>query len=322
MLSGPRLVLSVVREPRSSELPGALTDAMLRSAKALREEGIHPDTLKTLVATGELHRVRHGVYAGDATPEGAEGHRRLIDATMPLLAPESVVSHHSAAVLHQLPVWLPPDAPICVTRPGDGRSWRSRHVRVRTARLPPEAIVSVAGHPVTALEQTLCDHARHVTYPRAVAVFDAGLRAGADRQLLGEIIATAGRGPGVGIARRAWQFADPAAENPGESISRVMLDRVGLPTPHCQREIRDPRTGEFVARADFAWDEQRIVGEFDGRMKYAGTYGDPAEVVMAEKAREQRLREAGWGVIRWTWAELSQPEVIRRRWESEVRRRA
>ncbi len=47
--------------------------------------------------------------------------------------------------------------------------------------------------------------------------------------------------------------------------------------------------------------------EFDGRMKYAS--GDPS-VLWAEKRREDRLREAGYIVIRVTWADLKEPARI------------
>jgi hypothetical protein len=34
------------------------------------------------------------------------------------------------------------------------------------------------------------------------------------------------------------------------------------------------------------------------------------EVLIAEKRREERLRELGWMVIRWTWQDLTRPEAL------------
>lgn len=55
----------------------------------------------------------------------------------------------------------------------------------------------------------------------------------------------------------------------------------------------------------------RVVGEFDGRVMYgrpgiASVSGDaPADVVWAEKRREDSLRATGVQVVRWTWADLA-----------------
>jgi hypothetical protein len=34
------------------------------------------------------------------------------------------------------------------------------------------------------------------------------------------------------------------------------------------------------------------------------------DAVFREKLREDRIRDLGWGVVRWTWSDLQQPEVI------------
>ena len=63
-------------------------------------------------------------------------------------------------------------------------------------------------------------------------------------------------------------------------------------------------TGPFT---DFAWPEQRTVGEFDGKIKY-GRLRKPGQtagdVVFDEKLREDAIRAQGWEVVRWTWADL------------------
>lgn len=60
--------------------------------------------------------------------------------------------------------------------------------------------------------------------------------------------------------------------------------------------------------------------EFDGFVKYsrADPYRldrCPTEVLVAEKIREDRLRELGWIVLRVTWSELDDPAALRRRVE-------
>jgi hypothetical protein len=79
-----------------------------------------------------------------------------------------------------------------------------------------------------------------------------------------------------------------------------------VPAPDLQREIFDERH-LLVGRSDFCWEEQQTLGEFDGRIKY-GRLLKPGEsisdAVYAEKIREDRLRDLGWQVVRWTWSDL------------------
>jgi len=53
-----------------------------------------------------------------------------------------------------------------------------------------------------------------------------------------------------------------------------------------------------------------VILEFDGALKYGGT---GADALIAEKVREDRLRDLGYEVVRVTWADLAQPlELIAR----------
>jgi very-short-patch-repair endonuclease len=65
-------------------------------------------------------------------------------------------------------------------------------------------------------------------------------------------------------------------------------------------EIRDS-VGKLLGRVDFLL-ERRLIVEFDGAQKY-----DSAEVVVAEKWREDRLRELGYSFARVSWADLDRP---------------
>jgi very-short-patch-repair endonuclease len=88
-----------------------------------------------------------------------------------------------------------------------------------------------------------------------------------------------------------------------------------LPAPDLQQDIFDEQ-GTFVARVDFLWKEQRTIGEFDGKIKY-GQMLKPSqsieEVLFEEKRREDALRDLGWQIVRWLWADIYRPGVIRDR---------
>ena len=110
----------------------------------------------------------------------------------------------------------------------------------------------------------------------------------------------------------------PTASACRESISRARFLEVGLPAPELQVEVY-MKSGLWVARGDFGWREKRVIGEFDGKVKYVGTPDEVADAVMREKAREQAIRDAGWWVVRWTWKDLGDPKALRQRIEAAFR---
>jgi len=165
--------------------------------------------------------------------------------------------------------------------------------------------------------RTVIDLARSVPFEQGVVAADAALHARlvTPEDLLREAERAAGR-TGAGRARAVVAFADGRSESVGESRSRVLMHRAGLAAPTLQVAIMDA-TGREVARSDFGYPDLRVAGEFDGKIKYGRLVrpGEaPGDVVFQEKRREDAIRDAGWIVIRWVWAELSRPEVIIARW--------
>jgi len=107
------------------------------------------------------------------------------------------------------------------------------------------------------------------------------------------------------------EFADPLAQSPLESISRLQIARAGLPRPELQRPIF--LEGRKVATTDFAWPEFGVVGECDGMSKYAQLLdpGDtPDQAIMREKRREELIRQAGWWIVRWDFALAMRPHLL------------
>jgi hypothetical protein len=178
----------------------------------------------------------------------------------------------------------------------------------------------IDGVRVTSAARAVVDIARTAEFESAVAVADAALRLRArrvepptssrlrERGVTGPDLDAAVRRatgwPGVPDARRVVAFADARSESVGESRSRVAIALAGLPPPQLQWPV--PLDGS-TAYTDFAWPEQRTVGEFDGRVKYGRLLRSgqsPGDVVYAEKLREDAIRAADWEVVRWRWADL------------------
>jgi hypothetical protein len=67
----------------------------------------------------------------------------------------------------------------------------------------------------------------------------------------------------------------------------------------------------------------RAVGEFDGLAKYGVLLQpgqDPRDAVVAEKRREDAIRDEDWHVTRWVWSELEPFDAVARRIERSFRR--
>jgi len=103
---------------------------------------------------------------------------------------------------------------------------------------------------------------------------------------------------GRGIARvRQWAgIIDPRLESALEAESWVAFHRGHLPIPHPQVLVRGA-SGRWY-RADFGWG--KILGEADGALKYR----DPTDL-WKEKRRQEDLEQAGFIIVRWTWAEIT-----------------
>lgn len=284
----------------------------VKLARELLDAGMDARALRVLRRDGALARVRYGAYSEKVESDARAAHLQLIEATWPLVGGNAVLSHGSAAALHGLPLWGSLLERVSITRPTGGHGELSSHLHSWRAPLTESEITTVDGMRTTTMARTAVDAALSLPYERAVAVMDAALHAGASAVLVGETIGSASRRRGVRTARSSFAFADGRAESVGESISRVRMAQVGLPLPDLQFRVLD-RFGYFVARTDFCWPDKRVVGEFDGKVKYTGTESQVARAVMDEKRREQAIRDAGWWVVRWGWDDLADRTAFRRR---------
>ncbi|WP_369258014.1 type IV toxin-antitoxin system AbiEi family antitoxin domain-containing protein [Geodermatophilus amargosae] len=284
---------------------------VLRRSEAVAA-GLNDAELARAVRRGELTRIRRGAYVDPTC--GLSEHRALVLATAPALRDGSVVSHASAAVLHGLPLWRVDGERVHVTRRPPAAGSGSARVHLHVARLPDDEVTLADGVPVTTLARTVVDLARSASFESAVVVADAALASGSlSRGDLTGCLERMGAVPGSRRAARVTGFADGRSESVGESRSRVLLHRLGIPAPDLQVRLVRPNRS-VIGRCDFGWQAHRTVGEFDGRVKYRAAEGrDPGDVVFREKLREDEIRDAGWEVARWTWADLEIPSVVDRR---------
>ncbi|SFL22579.1 type IV toxin-antitoxin system AbiEi family antitoxin domain-containing protein [Geodermatophilus ruber] len=292
--------------------PADSTPALLLRRDAVGT-GWSDDELARLVRAGDLVRLRRGAYVDSVLPAGpAAQHRLLVRATMAGLRRSAIVSHQSAAVLLGLPLWDVALDRVHVTRQPRAWDFTSGVVRCHVARIRDDEIVEVDGLAVTSPVRTALDLARSLPHEAAVVALDAALHAAllSHDELRARLFDVVGT-PGSRSAARAVADADARSESVGESRSRVILHRWKLAPSALQFEVR--RDGLLIARTDFAWEDERLVGEFDGRIKYGRLLRpgqDPGDAVFAEKRREDGIRDEDWSVTRWVWAELQRPHRL------------
>lgn len=274
--------------------------------------GFSTSDITTRVRQGKLTRLRRGVYAlpADCSPEVE--HRRLIAAGRTVVSDSSVVSHVSAGVLHGLPVPRKQLDVISMTRLTSGHGELSSCMRIRHTALSEDEVTEIDGARVTTLARTVFDLARSLPFEWGVMACDAAYRSGLNSAALHAASHRHPRLRGSPRARRVADFGDGRSESAAESLSRLQMFRTGIPVPSLQHELFDAN-GEFVARPDFLWPEYRLVGEVDGRSKYGEllrTGQDPIDAIMAEKRREESIRQLGYWIVRWDWDQAWRPAEL------------
>ncbi|MCT1458782.1 type IV toxin-antitoxin system AbiEi family antitoxin domain-containing protein [Aestuariimicrobium sp. p3-SID1156] len=286
------------------------------TTQQLYATGLGPHQIRREVTSGTLTRVRHGLYRRGEAPDAPREEHQLLATTW-----DGVLGFESAAVLHGLPLLKDPPALAQFLRPGTGRS-NSRSGRVlRSAPLPDHHITDVEGRAVTTIPRTVVDVTRRGGVEAGLVPWEAARRRAMlaeeldefDREA-SEVVELLVRRHGIEAARIARDVASSLSESPMETRSRWAMRQLGLPEPVQQFEVYS-RDGEFLGRADFAWPELGVLGEYDGQDKYdrlARRGESPAQVVRREKRRQESMEQEGWIVVRWGIEEVIIPRKLQR----------
>jgi hypothetical protein len=165
------------------------------------------------------------------------------------------------------------------------------------------------GIDVTTPERTVCDLGRVLGDGALLTVVDDQLRrhqATLDR-MYGVFYRYARRGrPGVTRLRRVLERFEPGFVVPESVLERRTLELLRaaeIPLPDGQVPLTF--WDDLVGRVDFAYVEERIVIEVDGR-RFHGP-----EVFESDRERDNAAGLAGWRVLRFTWAMVTErPEYV------------
>ncbi|RMI35526.1 hypothetical protein [Nocardia stercoris] len=267
------------------------------------------EEIRRVCSGGYRQRLRRATRTHPAARTAAathDRHRSTVLATLRNLAPGSIVSHQSAALLYRVPVELSLLDRVHVTRNRNHGGRITPTLAVHVAAV--DTVAELAGLAVTTPARTVVDLARTVPFEAAVVAGDALAREyGVTATDLTAELHRAARRVGIGTARQVVAFLDPRSPGIGHSRSRVMLRRLGIPQPRSQGDVQS-HDRRRLGRVDFWFGDTGVVGVFDGHLRYGRAVhpgGDVVEALAREQSREEALRRHGFQVVRWTWDELA-----------------
>lgn len=244
------------------------------------------------------------------------------------IAPEDVVSHRSAAMVHDLPLLpgrltrLEVSSPCGrITTPGLRR--RERVIA---------DVDVVEAHPigslrVTSRARTVVDLVRDCGTETGIMAAECYLgRPGTDehghpgrfplpvtaRQRRKAVLCGAADrlvgGWGAARLRRVLDLGTGLSESPAEALALLGFHSLGIGVVQ-QAELYTEQ-GAFVARVDFLSERLGLVIEVDGESKYRapGTVLMDRRALLREKRRENAIRALGLRVLRLEWADVIDPQ--------------
>jgi hypothetical protein len=275
------------------------------------ESGYDDKTIRRALKAKLWTRIRNGVYTFSDLWTGADDlvrHRVTARAVMRRLGSNVALSHISAAVEHGMAVWDADLSLVHVTRLDGGAGRTEAGVVHHEGFCIDDDLVVHDGYLMMKPARAALEAGAMLSTEGAVVLLDAGLHQRCySPQELDAAFGLMQSWPHIRKLQIAVRLADGRAESVGESRFRYLCHVHGLPSPELQFEVFDER-GRLLGTTDFAWPEHRLLGEFDGKVKYgrllkAGE--DPGDAVFKEKVREDLLRETLlWAMVRIVWADL------------------
>ncbi|NYD67344.1 hypothetical protein [Agromyces atrinae] len=289
--------------------------------------------LRSAIARGDVRSVRRGVYepvetltdGGSPAARDARRYRSLvISAALTLDAP--VFTSHSALALLGVPIlgrW--PDEVFVLSRDAHGHRRRGIVKIARVAPVTERVLTGTPGFPgltLTSIEYSLIQLARRASLAAALVAMDAAVTESRDAGApaltsIDRLMSEHRRLLPYPRSRRVEAVLSRVrvgAESPLETLSRLVIEQCGFAEPTLQHRLELSGSDAFL---DFHWREADVGGEADGHAKYRSGAGGaaPVERVVAEKRREDEVRERVRALARWDWADAWNITPLRRKLE-------
>ncbi len=276
-----------------------------------RDLGCDDRTVARALRAKAWVRVRHGAYTySDLWVPASEEERHRIRARAVLRSLGSAValSHVSAAVEHGMRVWGIDLRRVHVTRLDGGAGRAEGDVVHHEGLCLDDDVTERNGVLLVDPARAALETATRADVESGLVVMDSALHL---RCCTVEELAARHRlmhhWPHSQHLQLTVRLCDGGAESVGESRARYLCWAHGLPRPTTQFPVRDG-AGVLIGTTDFGWPGHRLLGEFDGKVKYGRLRREgeaPGDAVFREKQREDLLREVtGWPLVRLVWADL------------------
>ena len=274
-------------------------------------------SLSRLLSRGEIVRVGPRAYVDGrrhraSTPQ--QQHALAARAIVRSFDGRAAASHYSALALMNLPIYGAPLSVTHVTRAAGQQSRRRGALAVHRT-YGPDALCTVGRTLSVVPALAVIGNAMACGIQSGVVAADAALStARTTPDELARWIERLSHRPLLERARQAARLADARSESPGESRTRVILTGLGYTEMEPQARVTDG-PGRVVARVDLLIRGVLVV-EFDGAVKYDGRQG--RESLVAEKTREDLLRQLGYGIVRLVWSDLAVPARVQAKMLAEI----
>ena len=259
--------------------------------------------------------------SGVFTLGGPAAGRQLIRASLEAVE-KSVIADETAAHRHGLPIR--DIGVLSIAAPKGHVATLPDEVRLRATRhLPPCDLTTVDGFPVTTVERTICDLAATVPPKKTQHLIEWAItqRLMSSRSFVACARSFCRRGrKGSAVVRL---------------LSHELLDEQPVPASVLEREGRrvfsadgtegfdmhfvPPWSDGVTGVVDFAWPDERVIVELDGRRWHMTT-----KAMQADRRRDRQAASHQWVVLRFGWQEvMERPSQVFNevRWMLNRRRR-
>lgn len=287
--------------------------------RAQAEDGGYSEVrIAQMVRQRHWTRFRRGYYCfTDVWTAMSDVERHLVRcaAVIDSLGADRVaLSHVSGVVAHGIDTWDVDLSRVHVTRLDGGAGRLEGDVVHHEGVVKAHEVTFVNGLPVLPAIRCCLEAGSRSDGETALCLLDNGLyRKLFDRDQLRAQFARMEHWPGMRRLHIPVRMADGDAASVGESRGRWLFWLHGLPAPLLQYDVVDV-DGVLIGTTDWAWPQLKLLGEFDGRVKYGRLLKpgqEPGDVVFAEKQREDAMRRAtGFTMERVVWTDYERPRLL------------
>lgn len=289
------------------------------TTQELGASGLSKAQIASKVARGELLRISRGIYCESQFAQSlTEYQKPLARIAAEYKACRNVVlSHESAALWQGAPLISMPQK-VHFSTNGDMSHRRANVCVHRRRELPLESVKLCDGALVTSPLRTLEDCLGYVSLVEIVNITNYFLtRQEVSFESLYQLFDQhIGKRKVLGVI--ASQRLNIQCESPLETLVFNLVCDWDLPRPAQQVWLSTPEGGY---RADFVWEDIKLILEADGLVKYSGKFGDPLQIIRQERARQRALERQGWRFVRVEWDEVvrQQHQLRQRLFEAGLR---